>query len=142
MQSGQPGAPAAAPPPAPAAFDLLSPADAAKLLGVSEADVIASLEAGILKVKRSGPFTALPAPRWRSSSTRERSHRLKKFHCPACGAEAQWNPASQALVCPFCGTVAPGELDGATGTIREHDLVTRLREFAETHRDWKQSGSQ
>jgi len=27
-------------------------------------------------------------------------------------------------------------------TIREHDLVTRLREFAETHRDWKQSGSQ
>ena len=28
-------------------------------------------------------------------------------------------------------------MDGATGTIREHDLVTRLREFAETHRDWK-----
>ena len=27
-----------------------------------------------------------------------------KFPCPACGAEAQWNPAKQALVCPFCGT--------------------------------------
>ena len=31
----------------------------------------------------------------------------KKFSCPACGGEAQWNPAKQALVCPFCGNVAP-----------------------------------
>lgn len=54
MQSGQPGAPAAAPAPAPAAFDLLSPADAAKLLGVSEADVIATVEAGDLKAKKIG----------------------------------------------------------------------------------------
>ena len=35
-----------------------------------------------------------------------------KFACPACGGEAQWNPAKQALVCPYCGTVAPGELQG------------------------------
>jgi excisionase family DNA binding protein len=34
--------------------DMLSPADAAKLLGVSEADVIASLESGDLKGKRIG----------------------------------------------------------------------------------------
>jgi len=27
-----------------------------------------------------------------------------KYHCPACGAEAQWNPAKQALICGFCGT--------------------------------------
>jgi excisionase family DNA binding protein len=33
---------------------MLSPADAAKVLGVSEADVIASLEAGDLKGKRIG----------------------------------------------------------------------------------------
>ena len=28
----------------------------------------------------------------------------KKFSCPACGGEAQWNPAKKSLVCPFCGT--------------------------------------
>lgn len=38
----------------PAAFDLLSPADAANLLGVTEADVIASIEAGDLKGKKIG----------------------------------------------------------------------------------------
>lgn len=37
-----------------AAFDLLSPADAANLLGVTEADVIASIEAGDLKGKKIG----------------------------------------------------------------------------------------
>jgi excisionase family DNA binding protein len=36
------------------AFDLLSPADAAKLLGVSEADVLASITAGDLKAKKIG----------------------------------------------------------------------------------------
>ncbi len=49
--------PAAAPPAAPAAPglpEMLSPADAAKALGVSEADVISSLEAGDLKGKRIG----------------------------------------------------------------------------------------
>jgi excisionase family DNA binding protein len=45
---------AAAPPPIPAAPALLSPADAAKVLGVSEADVLASLEAGDLKGKKIG----------------------------------------------------------------------------------------
>jgi excisionase family DNA binding protein len=49
----------AAAPPAPAAAapgipETLSPADAAKALGVTEADVIASLEAGDLKGKRIG----------------------------------------------------------------------------------------
>ncbi|MHC1766986.1 MAG: SPFH domain-containing protein [Verrucomicrobiia bacterium] len=38
----------------PAAFDLLSPADAANLLAVTEADVIASIEAGDLKGKKIG----------------------------------------------------------------------------------------
>ena len=33
----------------------------------------------------------------------------KKFSCPSCGAEAQWNPGKQALVCPYCGTIAPGD---------------------------------
>ncbi len=35
-------------------FDLLSPADAAKMLGVSEADVIATIESGELKAKKIG----------------------------------------------------------------------------------------
>jgi excisionase family DNA binding protein len=51
-------APAAGPTPSPspaaAAPQLLSPADAAALLSVSEADVIASLESGDLKGKRIG----------------------------------------------------------------------------------------
>jgi excisionase family DNA binding protein len=50
----------AAPPPipgapgAPTAFDFLSPADAAKALGVSEADVLQSISAGDLKAKKIG----------------------------------------------------------------------------------------
>ncbi|MFN7983065.1 MAG: SPFH domain-containing protein [Vicinamibacterales bacterium] len=51
-QATPPAAPAAAP--APGMPELLSPADAATVLGVSEADVIASLEAGDLKGKKIG----------------------------------------------------------------------------------------
>ena len=49
----------------------------------------------------------------------------QKFACPACGAEAVWNPAQQALVCPFCGTQSPATLQsrGADTVIVEHDLV-------------------
>jgi excisionase family DNA binding protein len=59
QQGGAPAAPGtaapgAAAPPASGAFDLLSPAEAAKLLGVSEADVLASLAAGDLKGKKIG----------------------------------------------------------------------------------------
>lgn len=50
---GAPNAAGTAPVAAPA-FDLLGPADAAKLLGVSEADVVASIEAGDLKAKKIG----------------------------------------------------------------------------------------
>jgi hypothetical protein len=62
---------------------------------------------------------------------------LKKHHCPACGAEAQWNPAKQALVCPFCGTTSPAQLDQASGEIVEHDLVAALRDYAQDRRGWK-----
>jgi DNA-directed RNA polymerase subunit RPC12/RpoP len=60
-----------------------------------------------------------------------------KFHCPSCGADAHWNPAKQALVCPYCGTVAPGKLDEAAGEIIEHDLVAALREIPSDKRGWK-----
>ena len=64
----------------------------------------------------------------------------KKFSCPSCGGEAQWNPAKQALICPFCGTTSPAqaELD-ATGNqvIVEHDLVAALRGIPDDQRGWQ-----
>jgi hypothetical protein len=62
-----------------------------------------------------------------------------KYHCPACGAEAQWTPARQALVCPFCGTESPATLQtrGAETVIVEHDLVVALREIPDSKRGWQ-----
>lgn len=63
----------------------------------------------------------------------------KKFDCPACGAEAHWNPGKQALVCPYCGAVSPATLETAPGgeeVIREHDLATALRNVPEDKRGW------
>jgi predicted RNA-binding Zn-ribbon protein involved in translation (DUF1610 family) len=57
--------------------------------------------------------------------------------CAACGAQARWDPGRQALVCPYCGTIAPGELDRDSGKIREIDLVRTLREMPEELRGWK-----
>jgi excisionase family DNA binding protein len=45
---------AATPPPVPTTPQLLTPADAARALGVTEADVMASIEAGDLKAKKIG----------------------------------------------------------------------------------------
>ncbi len=61
----------------------------------------------------------------------------QKFACPACGAEAIWNPAKQALVCPFCGTTSPAKLDPNAGGILEHDLVTALRGITDDKRGWQ-----
>jgi hypothetical protein len=60
----------------------------------------------------------------------------QKFGCPSCGAEAHWNPARQALVCPYCGTVSPMEIDTATGNASEHCLATALRNVDADHRGW------
>lgn len=52
---------------------------------------------------------------------------LDKRACPECGGDLQWNAAKQALVCPYCGTVAPWAPDGSgAGTIAEHDLAQAL----------------
>ena len=64
----------------------------------------------------------------------------KKFSCPACGGEAQWNPAKQALVCPFCGTVSPGQAQlthSGEEVIVEHDLVAALRGIPDERRGWQ-----
>ncbi len=64
----------------------------------------------------------------------------KKFSCPSCGGEAQWNPARKALVCPFCGAVSPAQAQlSATGAevIVEHDLVAALRGIPDEQRGWQ-----
>jgi len=61
---------------------------------------------------------------------------LQKFPCPACGAQAEWNPGKQKLVCPFCGTESPYKVT-ATGQIEELDLVRALREMPEDARGWQ-----
>jgi hypothetical protein len=63
----------------------------------------------------------------------------QKFACPACGAEAHWNPAKKALVCPFCGTESPATLQtrGADTVIVEHDLVAALRGVPDEKRGWQ-----
>lgn len=62
---------------------------------------------------------------------------LDKFPCAACGAQAEWNPAKALLVCPFCGTEAPFDVDADTGAIRELDLVKALRELPDDSRGWQ-----
>ena len=64
----------------------------------------------------------------------------KKFSCPSCGGEAQWNPAKKLLVCPFCGTTSPAQAElTATGEekIVEHDLVAALRGIPDSARGWQ-----
>lgn len=61
---------------------------------------------------------------------------LDKRLCPACGAEANWNAGKQALVCPYCGTVSPGELASDGSAIKEHDLVVALRAIPDEKRGW------
>ena len=50
---------------------------------------------------------------------------LAKHACPACGAEANWHPGRQKLVCPFCGTESAAPAAGE-GPAREHDLAAAL----------------
>ena len=57
--------------------------------------------------------------------------------CPACGAQAEWNPGKQKLICPFCGTESPYQINRETGTVEEIDLVTTLRELPEEDRGWQ-----
>jgi len=65
IQQPAAGSPAGSPPPVPVAAaaavpELLSPAQAAEVLGVSEADVIAAIDAGDLKGKKIGSAYRIP----------------------------------------------------------------------------------
>ena len=64
----------------------------------------------------------------------------KKFSCPTCGGESVWNPTKAALVCPFCGTTSPGQVQLAPSgdqIIVEHDLVSALRGIPDSQRGWQ-----
>ena len=61
---------------------------------------------------------------------------LDKHACPACGAQAEWNPTHQTLSCPFCGTESPYRVDRRTGQVQELDLAATLRELPEEQRGW------
>jgi hypothetical protein len=62
---------------------------------------------------------------------------LEKHPCPACGAQAEWNASKQKLICPFCGTESPYQIDRTTGKVAEIDLVTTLRALPEEQRGWQ-----
>jgi hypothetical protein len=62
---------------------------------------------------------------------------LDKHSCAACGAQAEWNPSRQMLVCSFCGSEAPFTLNAETGAIEELDLVKALRELPDEDRGWQ-----
>ena len=61
---------------------------------------------------------------------------LQKYPCAACGAQAEWNPARQMLVCPFCGVESPYEGHKAAGAVAELDLLKMLRELPAEKRGW------
>lgn len=60
---------------------------------------------------------------------------LDKHACPACGAQAEWNPSKQLLVCPFCGTESPYAIDRAIGKVAERSLDAGLRDTAAAERE-------
>jgi Zn finger protein HypA/HybF involved in hydrogenase expression len=62
---------------------------------------------------------------------------LEKHPCAACGAQAEWDPSKQKLVCPFCGTETPFVVDKDTGKIQELDLAAALRALPEEERGWQ-----
>lgn len=65
---------------------------------------------------------------------------VEKHACPACGAQAEWDPGKQKLVCPFCGTESLYKPDTDKTKIKELDLEEALRELPAKDRAWKPEG--
>jgi hypothetical protein len=62
---------------------------------------------------------------------------IRKFPCPACGAEAEWNPKKQMLVCPYCGAQSPAEIKSDGTLVEENDLMAALRAIPDSERGWE-----
>lgn len=60
----------------------------------------------------------------------------RKFPCPACGAEAEWNPAKQMLACPFCGTQSPAPVKSDGSVVHEEDLAAALQAVPAAEMGW------
>jgi hypothetical protein len=56
---------------------------------------------------------------------------LAKHPCPTCGAQAEWNPGKQKLVCPYCGAESPYRYSTEIKPIEEIDLASTLRSLPE-----------
>ena len=62
----------------------------------------------------------------------------ERFECPSCGGAAEWSPAKQALVCPFCGTISPLQPPAPNeGAVKEIDLAAALRAIPPSARGWQ-----
>ena len=61
---------------------------------------------------------------------------IRKFPCPACGAEAVWNPTKRVLACPYCGTDSPADIKSDGTLVEENDLIVALRALPEDQRGW------
>ena len=55
---------------------------------------------------------------------------LEKHACPACGAQAEWDPSKKKLICPFCGVESPYQIDRNLGEVAERDLAGALNDTA------------
>ncbi len=61
---------------------------------------------------------------------------INKYLCPACGAQAVWNPGKKALICPYCSTESPAELQGDGTLVGECDLAEAMRALPDESRGW------
>ena len=132
--------------------ELLSPAEAAQALGVSRSRRDGGarvrraegqedrIDVAHLRARRS-PATCLSSARDRATSRAivvDQISALEKHECPACGAQAEWNPAKQKLVCPFCGTESPYQHRSRDRARSSSSISsTALRELPDEERGWQ-----
>ena len=113
--------------------------EAARFLGVTEADVMAAITEG----DSQGQEDRIAIPHHESRDRRISGRvssvtALGKRPCPDCGGEMEWNAAKQAIACPYCGFVPkeqPTSAAEAAG-VAEHDLEKALAGAGDDHRGY------
>ena len=92
--------------------------------------------AGLGKATRYRPLSVEPGSQ--SADVTEMTVSALAPTLRRCGAQAEWDPSTQLLVCPFCGTSRAVHVDAATGAVEELDLVKALREIPDEDADGRQ----